>query len=105
MSSSAAIRVGGGYRLAFRTGPSQSMEFFGTYIDVTPCSRLAWTNDEAGDAGAVTTVTFEDHGEKTRIVLLDLYPSKEALEAGRGAYDGMEETFGQLEELLVALAE
>jgi hypothetical protein len=36
------------------------MAFFGTYLEVTPHSRLVWTNDEAGDAGQVTTVTFEE---------------------------------------------
>jgi len=31
------------------------MEFFGRYIEVTPHSRLVWTNDEGGEGGAVTT--------------------------------------------------
>ena len=103
------VRVGGGYRLAFANpdDASKPMEFFGRYIEVTPHARLAWTNDDAGDDGAVTTVTFEEKGGKTLLVLHELFPSKEALDAGlaSGAYDGMNETFEQLDELLVTLGE
>jgi uncharacterized protein YndB with AHSA1/START domain len=94
------VRVGGQYRLGFGDG----MDFFGRYIEVTPYSRLAWTNEEAGDAGQVTTVTFEEKGGNTLLVLHELYPSKEALDAaGTGAADAMVETFEQLDELLVNL--
>ncbi len=97
------VRVGGKYRLVFRHGASESMAFFGTYLEVTPHSRLVWTNEEGGDAGQVTTVTFEEQGGKTLVVLRDLYPSKEALDVGSGSTDGMGETFEQLEELVVTL--
>ena len=97
------VRVGGKYRLVFAHGESQAA-FFGTYREVTPHSRLVWTNDEGGDGGAVTTVTFEEQGGKTLLVLRELYPSKEALDAaGTGAADALVETFGQLDELLVTL--
>jgi len=96
-------RSGGTYRFVFAHGDSK-MEFFGKYLEVTPCSRLVWTNDEAGDAGSVTTVTFEEKDGKTLLVMRELYPSKEALDAaGMGAAEGMRETFTQLDELLVAL--
>ncbi|MBZ9815631.1 MULTISPECIES: SRPBCC domain-containing protein [unclassified Mesorhizobium] len=98
------VRVGGGYRLAFGHDPSNPAEFFGRYIEVVPYSRLAWTNDEGGDGGPVTTVTFEEKGGKTLLVMHELYPSKEALDAaGTGAADAMGETFGQLDELLLTL--
>jgi uncharacterized protein YndB with AHSA1/START domain len=98
------VRVGGRYRLVFGHDDSTPAEFFGSYIEVTPPSRLVWTNDEGGDGGPVTTVTFEENGGKTLLVLHELYPSKEALDAaGTGAADVMSETFGQLDELLVAL--
>jgi uncharacterized protein YndB with AHSA1/START domain len=94
------VRVGGGYRLAFGRG----MEFFGRYIEVTPHTRLVWTNEEGGDGGPVTTVTFEEKGGKTLLVMQELYPSKEALDAaGTAAADAMGELFGQLDELLVTL--
>jgi uncharacterized protein YndB with AHSA1/START domain len=98
------VRVGGRYRLVFGQDASNTAEFFGTYVEVTPHSRLAWTNDEGGEGGPVTTVTFEEKGGKTLLVMHELYPSKEALDAaGTGAADMMGETFGQLDELLVAL--
>ncbi|HTY42373.1 MAG TPA: SRPBCC domain-containing protein [Thermoanaerobaculia bacterium] len=96
------VRVGGRYRLEFAHGDSRAA-FFGTYKDVTPHSRLVWTNEES-DEGSVTTVTFEERGGKTLLVMRELYPSKEALDAaGTGAADAMKETFEQLDELLVAL--
>jgi len=95
------VRVGGKYRLEFEP---DGMAFFGTYLEVIPHSRLVWTNEESGGGGPVTTVTFEEKGGKTLLVLHELYPSKEALDAaGTGAADAMVETFGQLDELLVTL--
>ena len=80
------------------------MAFFGTYNEVMPHSRLVWTNEEGGEDGAVTTVTFEERGAKTLVVMHELYPSKEALDAaGTGAADAMGETFEQLDDLLVTL--
>jgi uncharacterized protein YndB with AHSA1/START domain len=98
------VRAGGKYRLEFGQDASNSMAFFGNYIEVIPHSRLVWTNDEGGDGGPVTTVTFEEKGGKTLLVMHELYPSKEALDAaGTGAADAMGETFEQLDELLVTL--
>jgi uncharacterized protein YndB with AHSA1/START domain len=104
LSCETDARVGGKYRLVFKHGAS-TMEFFGRYIEVTPYSRLAWTNEEDEHGGAVTTVTFEEKGGKTLLVMHDLYPSKEALDGGlsSGATDAMPETFEQLDELIVTL--
>ena len=105
LSCEVDARVGGKYRLVFDHSPEPAA-FFGTYVEVKPYSRLAWTNDEGGEGGPVTTVTFEETGGKTLVVLRESYPSKEALDAaGTGAADAMGETFDQLDELLVALAE
>jgi uncharacterized protein YndB with AHSA1/START domain len=98
------VRVGGKYRLVFAHEASESMAFFGSYLEVTPHSRLVWTNEEGGDGGPVTTVTFEERRGKTLLVMHELHPSKEALDAaGTGAADMMNETFAQLDELLVTL--
>ncbi len=95
------VRVGGKYRLEFE---HDAMAFFGTYLEVTPHSRLVWTNEEGGEGGNVTTVTFEEKGGKTLLVMHELYPSKEALDAaGTGAADATVETFAQLDELLLTL--
>jgi len=100
------VRVGGRYRLVFsHPAAPKPMEFFGRYIEVTPHSRLVWTNEEGGDSGQVTTVTFEERGGKTLLIMHDLYPSKDALDdaIASGSTGGMAETFEQLDELLVTL--
>jgi uncharacterized protein YndB with AHSA1/START domain len=106
LSCEADVRVGGTYRLVFRhPAAPEPMAFFGRYTEVTPCSRLVWTNEESGDAGQVSTVTFEEKAGKTQVVMHELYPSKEALDeaiaSGSGA--GTLETFEQLDEFVVAL--
>jgi uncharacterized protein YndB with AHSA1/START domain len=95
------VRVGGKYRLEFEP---DGMAFFGTYLEVTPPSRLVWTNEESGEGGPVTTVTFEDKGGKSLLVMHELHSSKEALDAaGTGAADATVEAFAQLDELLLTL--
>ena len=82
--------------------PETAAAFFGTYVEVQPHSRLAWTNEEGGGPGPVTTVTFEERGGGTLLTMRDLYPSKEALDEAMetGATSGYVETFDQLAELL-----
>jgi uncharacterized protein YndB with AHSA1/START domain len=95
-------RAGGEYRLAFLHEGS-TMEFFGTYLEVAPPSRLVWTNEE-GDAGmTVTTVTFQEIAGRTLVTVHDLYPSKEALDANTGSTGAMPESLDQLDELLGGL--
>ena len=106
ISCEADVRTGGTYRFVFgHPASDQPMAFFGRYIEVTPHSRLVWTNDEGGEGGAVTTVTFEEKGNQTLVVMRDLYPSKQALDdaIASGSTSGMGETFEQLDELLVTL--
>jgi uncharacterized protein YndB with AHSA1/START domain len=99
------VRTGGKYRLVFGDDPANAMAFFGKYLEVVPNKRIVWTNEESGDAGSVTTVTFEERGGKTVLVMSELYPTKEALDAaGTGAQEVMNETFGQLDELLAELS-
>lgn len=100
------VRVGGKYRLVFGHGDSPPMEVFGRYLEVTPPSRLSWTNEETGDGGAITTITFEEKDGKTVLVMHDLYPSKEALDEAiaSGSTSGTGETFEQLHEVLGTLA-
>lgn len=97
------VRVGGAYRLVFsHPAAPEPMAFHGRYLEVKPHARLVWTNEEAGDNGQVTTVTFEEEGGKTLLVLHDLYPSKEALDEAiaSGGTSGTGETFDQLDEFL-----
>src|ERR1700733_540985 len=99
------VRVGGTYRFEFLHSASpEPMAFYGKYLEVIPHSRLVWTNEEGGDGGAVTTVTFEDKGTQTLVVVHELHPSKEALDAARasGVEAGTLVQHEQLDDLLVA---
>lgn len=104
VSCEADVRVGGTYRLMIAQGSSPPMAFHGKYLEVTPHSRLVWTNEEAGGSGQVTTVTFEEKAGKTLVVVHELYPSKEALDEAieSGSTCGMDETLDQLEEFVLA---
>jgi uncharacterized protein YndB with AHSA1/START domain len=106
ISYEADVRTGGAYKLVIgHPSSEQPMAFFGRYIEVTPHSRLVWTNDEGDEDGAVTTVTFEEKDGATRVVVHELYPSKEALDdaMASGSTSGWGEQFEQLEGLITIL--
>ncbi len=106
LSCETDVRTGGTYRFVFSHASwEQPMAFFGKYVEVTPYSRLVWTNDEGGESGAVTTVTLEEKGGETLVVVHDLYPSKKALDdaIASGSTSGAGEQFEQLDRLLVAV--
>ncbi len=108
VSCEADVRTGGRYRFVFsHPSAAQPMAFFGRYVEVTPPTRLVWTNDEGEGPGAVTTVTFEEKAGETLVVMHDLYPSKEALDdaIASGSTSGSCEQFEQLDQLLVTLEE
>ena len=98
------VRTGGKYRLEFGAGGSDTMAFYGKYLEVVPNERIVWTNDE-GEEGAVTTVTFEDQGGKTLVNFHEVYPSSEALEeALQGSAVALPEQLEQLDELLSSMS-
>lgn len=95
-------RPGGAYRLTFGEG-AEAMTFFGRYVEVTPPHRLVWTNEE-GEDGPVTTVTFEDDGGRTLLVMSELYSGEVPQDAVAGMEAMAGEQFGQLDSLLAARA-
>jgi len=95
-------RVGGKYRLTFGSDDS-TMDFFGRYLEVVPPTRLVWTNEESEGEATITTVTFEETDGRTRVVVHDLYPSKESLESDSGSTYAMPESLAQLDDLLATL--
>jgi uncharacterized protein YndB with AHSA1/START domain len=105
VSCDADARTGGTYRFVFsHPAFEQPMVFFGRYVEVTPYSRIVWTNEESAD-GALTTVTFEENGGKTLLVLHELYPSKQALDdaIASGSPSAAPEQFELLDETLATL--
>jgi uncharacterized protein YndB with AHSA1/START domain len=104
VSCEADYRTGGTYRFVMgHPASDQPMAFFGRFVEVTPPSCIVWTNEEGGEGGPVTTVTLEEQGGQTLVVLRDLYPSKEALDAAiaSGATGGFGEQFEQLDAFLL----
>ena len=97
------VRIGGRYRIVFGKTPLETFAFFGKYLEVKPHSRLVWTNEEGGEGGPITTVTFEEKGGKTLLVLHELHSSKQSLDDNIGVAEGLRETFSQLDELLISL--
>ena len=107
VSCEADVRTGGTYRFVFsHPAAEQPMAFFGRYLEVTPNSRIVWTNEEGAD-GPVSTVTFEAQGDTTLLVLCERYPSKQALDeaiaSGSTGTAAAGEQFELLDELLVTL--
>lgn len=107
VSCEADVRTGGTYRFVFsHPAFEQPVAFFGRYIEVTPHSRIVWTNEESAD-GPISTVTFEEKDGKTLLVLHELYPSRQALDdaiaSGSTGTSGAAEQFELLDELLVTL--
>lgn len=98
------VRTGGRYRLVFRHPAfDEPMAFFGRYLDVVPNERIAWTNEESGDQGAVTTVTFEERDGRTLVTYSEVYPTAEACdEALAGSAEALPGQFAQLDALLAA---
>jgi len=108
ISCEADVRTGGTYRFVFgHPDFDQPMAFHGRYIDVVPPNKIVWTNEESGEAGSVSTLTLEERHGQTHLLIRDVYPSKEALDATieSGSTGGWSEQFATLETLLPELAD
>ena len=113
VSCDADIRVGGTYRYVLRVHAGHELAFSGKYTEVTPYTRLVYTQifeptasgANPGDDGIVITVTFDERDGKTSLVSHSLCPSKEVRDMiiASGMEHGMRETMDQLEELVASL--
>ncbi len=98
-------RTGGTYMFVMgHPSFDQPMAFHGRYLEVDPPKKIVWTNEEGGEAGSVTTVTFEEKDGKTYLTLSDIHPTKDALdqELASGAISGYPEQFNQLDLVLAS---
>jgi uncharacterized protein YndB with AHSA1/START domain/DNA-binding transcriptional ArsR family regulator len=108
VSCEADVRVGGAYRYVMRQGNGPELAFSGTYLEVTPPTRLVYEEifEPMKHLGAVkVTVTFEEKDGKTRIVNHSVYPSREVRDGvlASGMEHGMREAMDQLDALVVSL--
>ena len=103
VSYEADVRTGGTYRIEMGHPSSErTMTFHGRYLEVLPDARIVWTNEEGGQDGPVTTVTFEERDGATLVTVCDRYPSKEALDdaIASGSTGGWSEQLRQLDVIL-----
>jgi uncharacterized protein YndB with AHSA1/START domain len=111
----ADVRVGGSYRYVARLAAGGQFAFSGVYTEVTPYSRLVYTEmfeptasgAAADDVPLIVTVTFEERDGKTHLVSHSLCPSKAVRDAiiATGMEHGMRESMDQLDELAATLAQ
>ena len=107
------LRVGGTYRYVLRLEAGGQLAFSGKYTEVTPHSRLVYTENfeptasgvQPGDASLINTVTFDEHDGKTHVVSRSLCPSKDLRDAilATGMEHGMREAWDQLDALVASL--
>lgn len=105
----ADVRVGGKYRYVMSVREQGTVAFSGEYREVTPHSKLVYTQVFEPMAGAgelIATVTFEEVNGETKFVSREVYPSKEArdMALSSGMEHGMRETMDQLDGLVFSLA-
>ena len=89
--------------------------FSGVYTEVTPYSRLVYTEifeptasgAAADDVPLIVTVTFEERDGKTHVISHSLCPSKAVRDTiiASGMEHGMRESMDQLDELAATLAQ
>ena len=98
------VEPGGGWRFVSREADGSENAFRGTYREVTPPERIVQTFEWEGMPGhiSVETATFEDLGDRTKIVTTTLFHTKEERDGmlGSGMEKGMNETYARLDELL-----
>ena len=102
------VRAGGSWRFVARTPDGNETGFRGTYREVTPPERIVQTFEWEGMPGhvSVETATFEDLGDRTRIVTTSIFHTTEERDGmlGSGMERGASETYERLDELLARLA-
>ena len=102
------VRAGGGWRFVSRDQDGAETAFRGTYREVTAPERIVQTFEWEGMPGhiSVETATFEDLGDRTRLVGISLFHTTEERDGmlQSGMEGGMNETFDRLDELLARSA-
>jgi uncharacterized protein YndB with AHSA1/START domain len=98
------VRAGGSWRFVARNPDGSETAFRGTYREVTATERIVQTFEWEGMPGhvCVETATFEDLGDRTRVITTSIFHTTEERDGmlGSGMERGMNETYARLDELL-----
>lgn len=104
----AEIRVGGRYRYVLENAGGELIGFTGHYREITPPSRLVYTQyvegmEKAGEA--LVEVNFRSSGARTLVSSRETYPSAEVrhMAVTSGMEQGLRLTWEQLSALLPSL--
>lgn len=101
-------KAGGTWQFVVQDSDGSKIVFRGTFREVVAPERIVQTFEWDGMPGyvSVDTATFEDLGDRTRVVSTSIFHTAEErdgmLEAGMEK--GMNETFSRLDELLASQA-
>jgi uncharacterized protein YndB with AHSA1/START domain len=96
------VRPGGRWRYIQHTTGGEDVPFKGEYLEVVPPERVVQTFiydvEPFNEQAAITTLTLEDLGGRTKMVSRDRFPSIEALEGAlaMGMTGGALETWDRL---------
>ena len=100
------LRPGGRWRFVNRH-PQGEAAFFGEYREITPPSRLVFTEifEEFPDSVSVVAAEFTDEGGKTRFAATVRYPSRDVRDIvlGSGMEKGAGISYDRLEDLVAEL--
>jgi uncharacterized protein YndB with AHSA1/START domain len=100
------LRVGGAWRFVNRH-PTGEAAFHGEYREITPPSRLVFTEifEEFPDGLSVVTTEFTDEGGKTRMTVTASYPSLAVRDMvlATGMSTGAGISYDRLEDLVAAM--
>ena len=100
------LRVGGAWRFVSRH-PKGEAVFYGEYREITPPSRLVFTEiyEPFPESVSVVTTEFTDEGGKTRMTATVRYPSLEVRDMvlGTGMAEGAGISYDRLEDLVAEL--
>ena len=98
------VRPGGRWRWINHTTGGEDAPFKGEYLEVVPPEKIVRTEifDVPGfdDRAAIDTITFEDLGDRTKVVARSRFPSIEDLEGAlaMGMIGGALDTYDRLAE-------
>jgi uncharacterized protein YndB with AHSA1/START domain len=101
------VRTGGDWRFIHRNADGSETAFRGTFREVTPPERVAWTFEWSGMPGYVSVdiTEFDDLGDRTRVRTRSLFHLPEErdgmLEAGMES--GLQESYERLDEVVERL--
>jgi uncharacterized protein YndB with AHSA1/START domain len=98
------VRPGGAWRFIGRDSDGSETAFRGTYREITPPERIVQTFEWEGMPGhvSVETATFEDLGDRTKVVTVAVFDTTEDRDGmlGSGMEGGLNETYERLDEVL-----